>query len=129
MIDERDVERIARRVVELLDERDGPPATSTDVAGRGLVDAETVAVRFGVKRGWVYEHAAELGARRLGEGPRAPLRFDLGEVERRVASCSGGRASEEAAEPVAKRDRRRSRPRRAGTSAGLLPIRGPAGAS
>lgn len=41
------------------------------------VDAATLARRLGVTRGFVYEHADELGGARLGDGPRARLRFDL----------------------------------------------------
>jgi hypothetical protein len=41
-----------------------------------LVDAAAVAAMLGVTRGWVYEHAAELGAVRLGSGARPRLRFD-----------------------------------------------------
>ena len=35
-----------------------------------LVDARALAEYLGVSVGYVYEHAAELGARRLGSGPR-----------------------------------------------------------
>jgi hypothetical protein len=41
-----------------------------------LVDAAAVAAMLGVTRGWVYEHATELGAVRLGSGTRPRLRFD-----------------------------------------------------
>ena len=48
--------------------------TQTDSEGR--IDAAEVARRYGVTRHFVYEHADELGAVRLGDGPRARLRFD-----------------------------------------------------
>jgi hypothetical protein len=38
-----------------------------------VVDASVVAEHLGVSRGDVYEHADELGARRLGNVPRARL--------------------------------------------------------
>jgi hypothetical protein len=62
------VEQIARRIVELLreDEQAGP--------GR-YVDAAALAKELGVERDWVYAHAEELGALRLG-GARGRLRFD-----------------------------------------------------
>jgi hypothetical protein len=41
-----------------------------------LIDATAVARMLGVTRGWVYEHATELGAVRLGAGTRPRLRFD-----------------------------------------------------
>jgi len=45
-----------------------------------------------VDRCYVYERADELGAMRLGSGPRARLRFDLEQV-RRLISCDVGRQS------------------------------------
>jgi hypothetical protein len=45
-----------------------------------LLTADELAIVLGVDRGYVYEHAVELGAWRLGSGPRARLRFDLEEV-------------------------------------------------
>lgn len=69
------VERIARRVAELL--RDQPSQTSDEpVRPVRLVDAATLADRLGVRREWVYRHARQLEAIRLG-GPRGRLRFDL----------------------------------------------------
>jgi len=46
-------------------------------------------------RGWVYEHAAELGAVKLGTGQTAPLRIPRGGVQRIVGvpSPPGGRRS------------------------------------
>ena len=61
------IQAIARRVVELLEQRPGAP---------GLVDAAELARRLGVTRAWVYEHATELGAIRLGSGPSPRMRFD-----------------------------------------------------
>lgn len=87
-----------------------------------LVGVREVAAHLGVDEGYVYEHASELGARRLGQGPKARLRFSLAEVDERT-SCSAGRGSS-AAETTSQRG---SRPRRRGglgTSAPLLPIRG-----
>lgn len=55
------VEAIARRVVELLEEQQLQPYCS-------LVDANELASLLGVKRSWVYEHAASLGAVKLGDG-------------------------------------------------------------
>jgi hypothetical protein len=87
------------------------------------VDADVVAKHLGVTRGYVYEHSAALGARRLGTGPRARLRFNLEEVDARLSTCSAGRESA-TAEPVPAKASRRRRQRRMGTSVDLLPIRG-----
>jgi hypothetical protein len=94
---------------------------------RDLVDAATLAKRLGVSRGFVYEHADELGAFRLGSGPRARLRFDVAEALGRLTACSASRRSG----PPDPAPRAASGPRgrrRLGTSGGsvpeLLPIRG-----
>ena len=91
----------------------------------GLVDARAVARFLSVEESYVYEHAAELGARRLGTGPKARLRFSLRDVDERV-SCLRSREStaQEVASAKASR-RRRTSP--LGTSVPLLPIRGQKG--
>lgn len=62
------VDAIAERVADLL--RGEPP--------RGcMVDAATLAGALGVDRSYVYAHADELGAVRLGGGLKPRLRFDL----------------------------------------------------
>lgn len=73
-LDEADVEAIARRVAELLEDAALPESVR-------LVDAAELARRLAVERDWVYAHARELGAIRLG-GPRGRLRFDLHRVRR-----------------------------------------------
>jgi hypothetical protein len=109
------LEQLAQRVAELVVDRSavGPP----------LVDAEALARFLNVERSYVYEHAAELGAVRLGDGPRARLRFDVAEAKRRL-TCSIGRGSAPPDSPVAKPIRKRRRSHPLGTSAPLLPIRG-----
>src|SRR4051794_40133007 len=67
------VDFIARRVLELLGDRNGGEIQLLTVA--------QVARRFQVHPSWVYANARRLGALRLGTGPKAPLRFD----PRRVA--------------------------------------------
>jgi hypothetical protein len=73
-LDPASIEAVARRVIELLGEEAPFPS--------GLIDAAEVARRLGVAHSTVYEKAAELGAIRLGDGPRARLRFDPRLVER-----------------------------------------------
>ncbi len=77
-LDHDDVEAIAQRVAELL-----RPKVSI-----GLVAVDEVVARFGVSRSYVYEHARELGAIRLGEGPKARLRFDLEQVTRALTQTT-----------------------------------------
>lgn len=87
-----------------------------------LVTPAELATFLAVDRSYVYEHADELGAYRLGSGPRARLRFDLEEVRRRT-SCSVSRESA-AAEPAPQAPPRPCRRQRLGTNVPLLPIRG-----
>jgi hypothetical protein len=75
-LDEDDVDAIARRVLTLIrDELSAAPVR--------LVTAKTLAEVLDVKPSWVYAHAAELQAVRLG-GDNGRLRFDLDEVQRRL---------------------------------------------
>jgi hypothetical protein len=93
-----------------------------------LVDAGTLAAELGVSRGYVYEHADELGALRLGNGPRARLRFDP-LAARAALTCHGGERSQAAnanaggqsdRAPIA---RRRSLATRRPQSGASLPVR------
>ena len=97
------------------------PDTSRPAA---LVDAQALAEHLGTTRSFVYEHAAELGARRLGRGPRARLRFSLADVDAALTSCSLSRESDEAVSRTVEPIRRRRRTGSLGTSVPLLPIRG-----
>lgn len=67
-LDPATIDAIAERVVELLHDQ--------GAAGDELVDAAEIARRFGVSRDYVYERAQDFGAVRLGDGPKARLRFD-----------------------------------------------------
>lgn len=113
-LDDATIDAIARRVADLL-------ADGTRERG-DLVDAATLARLLGISRGAVYANAAALGAVRLGDGPKARLRFD---VERARAAMTSGEPSrqpsgaESPTPPEKKRGRRRSR---SGTSVPLLPI-------
>ena len=69
VLSERDVDRIATRVVERL--RDEHPQTNTR-----WLSATEVADLLGVTRNTVYERAEELGVVRIGSGPKPRLRFD-----------------------------------------------------
>lgn len=107
MTDAALVEAVARRVVELLrDEGLAAPAEPR------LLDAAEVAERFGVSAEWVRDHADDLGAVRLGDGPRPRLRFDADAVREALSARSGSGRSEAQG---------------FGSTAGPRPIRGSAG--
>ena len=104
------VEAVARRVVELLADEHASPPTAR------LLDAAHLAELLGVSRATIYDHAAELGAIRIGAGDRPRLRFD---PETALAAWKA-RAPEPAPEPAPRPPRRRTTPR----GPELLPIRG-----
>ncbi|MDW5597639.1 hypothetical protein VSS74_25030, partial [Conexibacter stalactiti] len=89
-------EAIARRVAELVAARVAPR----------LLTVEQVAEMLQVRSEWVYEHADELGALRLGGGRRGRLRFDAEQMRERLRArpAVGGAARSAPA---------RARPRRA----------------
>lgn len=66
------------------------------------LDASEMAQRMGVTREWVYEHARELGAVRIGQGPRPRLRFPPEQIETQTSTERRRRKPEPA-------QRRRSR--------------------
>jgi hypothetical protein len=105
-LDDASVEAVARRVVELL---------SSESGSEDWIDAAEVARRFSLSRDYVYEHAAEFGAVRLGGGPKARLRFSPAKVTEALGG-SLGRESRPKREAV--------RSVRRGREVTLLPIRG-----
>lgn len=78
------LERLAARTAALVTERleRSQPAAQQPP---GLLTAAEVSAWWGVHRGWIYEHAEELGAIRIGTGQRPRLRFDPEQVTRRLA--------------------------------------------
>lgn len=94
-------------------------ARPVDEAAVVAVDAATVATRIGASAAWVREHFRELGGWRLGEGPKAPYRFDLATAERAVRGFGRESGSLEA-----QSSKRRTRARNPGRASRLVPIRG-----
>jgi hypothetical protein len=88
LLEPDDVEAIAERVLALLrDELLHTPAR--------LVDATALAHALGVDRTWVYAHAEELHAVRLG-GEHGRLRFD---IELVLRSLNGDGVASQPARP------------------------------
>lgn len=77
------IEALATRLAELLG---APRPTEQPSSPPRLLTAAEVAEWWGVERSWVYSHAEELGARRLGAGSRPRLRFDPDEVSERLGA-------------------------------------------
>jgi hypothetical protein len=86
-----------------------------------LVDAGEVARLYGKTRSWVYEHAGELGAVRLGSGPRPRLGFSPERVARQLHKVEDP-VPTALPEPVPPR-RRRQRTGRTATGAPMLHVR------
>jgi hypothetical protein len=54
-----------------------------------LVDPRQLARDLGVSLDYVYAHATELGAMRLGSGPKARIRFDLDRARQALEARAG----------------------------------------
>jgi len=68
------LDALADRIADRLAARIAcPPVPPTS---RRLVTADELAAMLGTSRECVYRHSSELGAERIGDGPRARLRFD-----------------------------------------------------
>lgn len=105
---EATVEEIAQRVAELLSDRAREPFR--------LLDTPAVARMLAVSEEWVRAHAAELGAIRVGDGPKGALRFDAARIRAALEHRRLDRRQE--------RKRRRSGGRR--RSLGIVPAAVPA---
>jgi hypothetical protein len=116
LANDRALQALARGVAALL----GPAGLP---GGEGLLSAGDVAARLGVRRGWVYDHADELGVVRLGDGPRPRLRFDPDALAQRVRRSRtwSGRVRQG---PVPSA-RTVAAPGRSSSSVPLLPIKPP----
>jgi hypothetical protein len=77
-----EVDAVAEHLAEL--------ARSAPAPAVGLIDARELAELLGVARDWVYANADRLGGVRLGDGPRARLRFDADRAREALAARSGG---------------------------------------
>jgi hypothetical protein len=112
------VDALAERVAELL----------CPESAHRLVDAATLAGALGVDRSYVYAHADELGAVRLGGGSKPRLRFDLEaarEAMARYASkqSQGSNVSAGAESVVPAAGRRRRLPNRLPEPGSILAVR------
>jgi predicted DNA-binding transcriptional regulator AlpA len=95
------VREIVKHVIAALDERDDK-----------LLEPREVAEMLGRSRTWVYERSEELGAVRMGSGPKARIGFKRSEVQRFLSEQS---------------EQHRRRNRRLGRLAGLRAAERPRG--
>jgi len=77
------IEALAVRLAEIL--RDDPEPGSAS-SQKKMIPASEVSRRWGVARRWVYDHREDLGAFRMGGGPRPRLRFDPEIVTERLGT-------------------------------------------
>ncbi|HEY6636416.1 MAG TPA: hypothetical protein VIZ61_01925 [Solirubrobacterales bacterium] len=101
----RAIANVQRKQDEILERLDGAESTNT------LLGPQELARRLGRSRTWVYDHASELGAIRVGNGRKPRLLFDPDLVRERLARQPGPAESEAKQRPT---DR---------NGAPLLPIR------
>lgn len=111
-----DIRALAEAVADVLEER-GLLSQPDASPGRVLKVAD-VAQLLGRSQAWVYEHAAELGAFKFGNGPKARIGFDRDAIERwkrdrQILKSSGGSRS------ASRRGRPRKSPRPGATN--LIP--------
>jgi len=116
------IERLTDRLGaarEPVAERLGGPACEQPEA---LVDAREIARRTGRSRWWVYEHAGELGAVRLGAGSRPRLAFWPSRVDEYLQAAA--QLHQPIPVPAQARPQLRQRGRHTSTGVELLPIQG-----
>ncbi len=89
-----------------------------------LVDAQTVADALGVSRDTIYAHADRLGGRRIGDGKRPRLRFDLDQALAAWTRRSVDDGSLDPKSPTVRAVSRRRRGAGKGSGRRLLPIHG-----
>jgi hypothetical protein len=111
-----DVRALAEAVADVLADRGMVVPAGAGSSARVLNVAE-VARLLGRRPAWVYEHAAELGAFRFGNGPKARIGFDLLTIEEWKRQRQIGRTSSRATN--------RRRPAKGRAGANLIPYEGP----
>jgi len=86
------VEQVATRVAQLLHRQQEDRERQRVSEPTGMLTVSELAQHLHLNRAWVYEHAGELGAIRLGDGPKARLRFDLHTAETALGRHQAGQA-------------------------------------
>jgi hypothetical protein len=81
------IEQIATRVAQLLQREQHQEQQQ-------LISAGELALHLGVARPWIYKHRHLLGGQRIGDGPKAPWRFDLHTAKTALQSARPAQGSE-----------------------------------
>ena len=71
------VEQVAARVAQLIDRQHRAHDQERAEDNVGLLTVAKLAKYLDLNPAYVYEHADDLGAIRIGDGPKARIRFDL----------------------------------------------------
>lgn len=98
-LDDQTVDRLARRVADLLAQRERQETPARATRKQRLLSAAQVAERWQIDREWVYAHADELGAMRLGSGPRPRLRFDPDRIAERLTPDAATQSQDQRSSP------------------------------
>jgi hypothetical protein len=117
------VEQVAARVAALLQRQQQSAETLGTKEQQGFLNVAQLARHLGLNPAWVYEHADELGAIRIGDGPKARIRFDLHTAKEALRQNQASRTP--APGNVKPRKPRRSPASPYSTDAPLLEIRDP----
>ena len=81
-LDHDDIEAIAERAAHHVIQLLGRPG----LGAHQLLGPKDLATALNVSLDYVYGHAVDLGAMRLGDGPKARLRFDLQTAQRAMST-------------------------------------------
>jgi predicted DNA-binding transcriptional regulator AlpA len=100
-----DVHAIAEAIADVLAER-GLVVYAGPRASARVLNAREVSQLLGRGAPWVYAHSTELGAIRMGTGPKARIGFDLATIEQ--WKRDNQRRPPEARRPPRRRPRRSS---------------------
>lgn len=102
------VEQVARRVAQLLHRQQEIQQHAETGEPVGVVTVAGFAAYYKLTPAWVYEHADELGAIRIGSGPKARIRLDFRTAKAALAQLQA--SPERAASTAPARKRRGPRP-------------------
>jgi hypothetical protein len=116
------VEQVATRVAQLLHRQQQAHDQGQAQEKLGLLTVAKLATYLDLNPAYVYEHADELGAIRIGDGPKARIRFDLHTAKAALKKLQAAREPAPL-EPATQKRRRRVDPGVHTPDAPLLEIR------